>query len=184
MGYDRCCIKFPVDVPFMSKILKWYPDSKIVHITRDPRAIAVSRINYAGGNAQKNIAKYPKLEFFIKKIMMTFVILEYTIASGIHQKYKNYSLYKYEDLLVSPRQTINNLCQFVELDFTDEMLFPKKGQPSSITGGFSSGFNTKAGTNWKRIITPFENTFITHFTKGSMKRFAYCPQTHPLFKLR
>src|SRR5687767_4744878 len=31
-GYERVCVKFPVDVTKMGTLLEWFPDCKIVHI--------------------------------------------------------------------------------------------------------------------------------------------------------
>ena len=33
-GYERACVKFPVDVTRTPELLKWFPDCKIVHISQ------------------------------------------------------------------------------------------------------------------------------------------------------
>ena len=174
-GYERFCLKFPVFANHLPKLLKWYPESRIIHITRDPRAVAMSRTNDPGGTRHK-IKKYPQLKFFIKKTMVFLTIVQYIWTSKLHQKFKtikNYELFRYEDLVKDPEKTVKKLCKFAQIEFVPEMLEPKKGQASSITGEKKKGFDKKASSRWKEIISPFDKTIISLFTKKSMRRFGY-----------
>ncbi len=183
-GYDRCCMKFPVYVNFVPELLQWYPECKIVHIIRDPRAMAISRKNDPGGTSIK-IKKYTGLRFIIEMIMLFFVVFQYMWTSRLHCKYKNrlknYSLFKYEDLLAEPEKVIRELCKFTEIDFVPEMLVPKEGQASSVTGKRQKGFDKKSASRWKTVISPLENIIITFLTKKSMRRFEYDPTNHSVY---
>jgi len=186
-GYDRCFVKFPVYFNYISKLLEWYPQCKIIHITRDPRAIAISKTNDPGGT-QKLIKKYSQINhisYFIKKIMIVFVIFQYNWESKVHikcKKFKNYALFRYEDLLLNPEKTIRELCEFSEIEFNKKMLYPGGGEESSLTGKKRKGFDKKAASRWEKAISPFEKKIVTFFTKNSMKRFGYDPVCHPVFK--
>ena len=178
-GYDRCCLKFPVYVNHVPELLEWYPECKIVHVTRDPRAIAVSKTNDPGGTA-KRIRTHPRLSFMIKKIMILFATIQYIWTSKLYRKYKgleNYRLFRYEDLLLDPEKVIRELCEFVEIDFLPEMLEPQrgkqKGQTSSVTGKKQERINKEAAYHWRNIISPFDKWIITMLTKSSMRRFGY-----------
>ena len=184
-GYRRCCVAFPVYSNHVPKLLQWYPRCKIIHVTRDPRAIAISKTNDPGGTA-KIIKKYPHLGFIIRKIIISFVIVQYIWTSKLHCKYKaidNYTLFRYEDLLVEPEMKIKELCEFTEIDFMPQMIDPKKelSSSSSITGKQSKGFNKKAASHWKKVITNIEEKIITLLTKSRMKRFEYDPDNHPVY---
>ena len=186
-GHNRCCIKFPVYVNHVPELLQWYPGCKIIHIIRDPRAIAISKTNDPGGTA-RIINKFPYLKFIIRKMMLFFVIIQYIWTSRLHLKFKgieNYALFKYEDLLVDPERVIKELCEFTKIDYVPEMLNPQhkeqKGQTSSVTGERYDSFNKKAAIHWKNVISPFEERVITLLTKSSMRRFGYDPEIHPIF---
>lgn len=184
-GFNRCCIKFPVYVNYVPQLLQWYPDCKIIHITRDPRAMAVSRKNDPEGT-QLKIKKYPYFAFPLKLMMVTFVILQYIWSSKLHAKYKgiqNYALFKYEDLLADPERVVKKLCDFTEIKFLPEMLIPKEGQASSVTGKRQKGFSKATASRWKKVISPFEERLITLFTKPSMDRFEYDYRNHPVFNI-
>lgn len=179
-GYSRCCMKFPVYVNSVPKLIQWYPKCKIIHITRDPRAMALSRTNDMGGT-KKIIEKYPFMSFFIKKFMIFFVVIQYIWTSKLHHKYKknlrNYYLFRFEDLLSEPKKVLKEICKFAEIDFVPEMLEPQKGnekgQTSSLTGDKQEGFDKKAAYRWETRISTFEKIVISLLTKGSMKRFGY-----------
>jgi len=169
-GFNKCCVHFPVFANYIPRLREWYPNGKIVHITRDPRAVAVSRANFPGQRRLKN-----------RKIAMLFAVVQYIWTSRLHYKYKgikNYNLFRYEDLLTDPQTTIRKLCDFTQIDFVPQMLKPREGQASSLTGEKSAGFNKKSASYWKKAISPAEEKVVTALTRKSMKRFEYAPQNH------
>ena len=184
-GQGRCCVKFPVYPSHISKLLQWYPNCRIVHITRDPRATSISKTSDPGGT-QKLTRKYPRMSFIIRKMMILFVIIQYNWTSKIHRRYKNldnYALFRYEDLLVDPESVIKELCDFIEVDFCQEMLEIKGAQKSSITGSKSAGIDRRVGLRWKQVISPFEEWMVTLLTKRAMARFGFVPKIHPLYRV-
>lgn len=184
MGFERYAIKFPVYFNYIDKLLDWYPESRIVHITRDPRAIYVSKKNDPGGTARLK-SKYPYFKYPIEKFMVFFVIYQYNWSAKIHGEFKrlkNYTLFHYEDLLYNPEKTIQGLCNFLDLVYDKEMLFPSRGRFSSVTGLQREGIEKKSGYHWKDNINYFEEKIITVFTKKSMKKMDYDPLIHPIFE--
>ncbi|HLO13384.1 MAG TPA: sulfotransferase [Anaerolineales bacterium] len=164
-GFDRYCAKFPVFVNYVPYLLEWYPNCKVIHIVRDPRAMAISRANFRGEKRLNN-----------RTAMISFAVTQFIWTSRLHTKYdgmKNYALFRYEDLLANPEETIKKLCKFAEIDFDPQMLEPGEGQASSVTGKKRGGFDTKALSHWRDVISPMEEKVVTTLTRNSMKRFGY-----------
>jgi hypothetical protein len=187
-GCERACMKFPVDPLHLPELLEWFPDCKVVHITRDPRASAMSKSNDPSGTAIR-ILEHPRLAWLIKKAAIWLVIGQYRASAKLHLRFKhlsNYRLFRYEDLLAEPERVLRELCGFIDAKFTDDMLHPEKGrhdhQPSSLTGKREKAFEPEAAIRWKNAISPLDNLIISLLTKGSMKRLSYNPKTHPIFK--
>lgn len=187
-GYRRACVKFPVDVGHIPELVGWFPNCKIIHITRDPRALAMSKGNDPSGTAIK-VVEHPWLAWFIRKLAVWFTIKQYRLAAKLHRRFQalpNYKLFRYEDLLAEPKRTVRELCDFIEVNFTEEMLELEKGrhehQPSSLTGKRQKAFDPAAATRWKTVISPIDNVIISTLTKGSMRKLGYNPQTHPIFR--
>ena len=183
-GYKRCCVAFPVYPNHVPNLIEWYPACRIVHVTRDPRAIAASKTNDPSGTAVL-IKRYPHLKWVIRRMMILFVVVQYIWTSRLHAKFKpydNYMLFHYEDLLVNPEGTIRELCDFIGVEFVASMLEPKEGMPSSITGKRYAGISTRAAMHWKRVLSRFEKLMVTWLTRSSMKRFDFDPETHPIYR--
>jgi hypothetical protein len=83
---------------------------------------------------------------------------------------------------LDPEKTIRELCAFSEIEFNKKMLYPGEGEESSLTGKKRKGFDKKAASRWKKVISPSEKKFITFFTKKSMRRLGYGPIYHPIFQ--
>ena len=116
-GYERPCVKFPVDVGHIPELVEWFPDCKIMHITRDPRAMAMSKTNDPFGTALR-IAGHPRLAPLIRRLTILFVIIQYRWTARLHLRYKgspNYRLFRYEDLLAAPDRTLREVCNSLKL---------------------------------------------------------------------
>jgi hypothetical protein len=187
-GCKRACVKFPVDVGHVPELLAWFPDCKIIHITRDPRALAMSKSNDPSGTALK-VMEHPRLAWFIRKAALWRVVMQYRLTSRVHSQFKdlsNYRLFRYEDLLADTERILKQLCDFIEVDFTEDMLEPQKGrhehQPSSLTGKQQKAFDPDAVHRWKTVISPIDNFIIVCLTKSSMKELGYDPESYGTFR--
>jgi len=187
-GCERACVKFPVDVGHIPELLQWFPDCRIVHITRDPRAMAMSKTNDPSGTAIKVLA-HPRLAWLIRKLSVWLVIAQYRGAARLHQRFqhhRNYKLFRYEDLLAEPEKTLRELCRFTGVEFSEALLHPEAGrhehQPSSLTGKQKKSFDPTAAVRWQEVIPTFDKWLITSVTKRSMSMLGYDPASHPIFR--
>jgi hypothetical protein len=188
-GFNRACVKFPVDVGHIGELIEWFPDCRIVHITRDPRAMAMSKTNDPSGTAVK-VLQHPRLSWLIRKLAIWFVIVQYRWTARLHVRFRKlskYRLFRYEDLLAEPERTLKELCKFIEVEFTEDLLHPERGhhehQPSSLTGKQQKAFDVSAALRWQGAISPVDKWFITTLTKRRMKIMEYDPDNHPIFRL-
>jgi Sulfotransferase family len=188
-GCDRACVKFPVDVGHIPELLAWFPDCRIMHITRDPRALAMSKTNDPSGTAIK-VLQHPRTAWIIRKVSVWFAITLYRRTSRLHLRFRhlnNYRLFRYEDLLAEPEKTLRELCKFIDVEFTNDLLHPEAGihlhQASSLTGRQKKAFDPAAAVRWQDVIPAVEKRLITALTKRAMKIMEYNPDTHPIFRL-
>lgn len=186
---ERACVKFPVDVGHIPELLAWFPDCRIMHITRDPRALAMSKTNDPSGTAIK-VMQHPRTAWIIKKVSVWFAITQYRRTSRLHLRFQhlnNYRLFRYEDLLAEPEKTLRDLCKFIDVEFTTDLLHPEAGihlhQASSLTGKQKKAFDPSAAVRWQDVIPTADKWLITALTKRAMKIMEYDPDTHPIFRL-
>ncbi len=184
-GHRRCVVAFPVYVNHLDELLSWFPQAKVIHMTRDPRAIAISKTNDPGGTAIYN-QRFPYLKYFIRKIMIAFVVLQYVWASRVHARFQNHSNYllvKYEDFVMEPTRILKQICEFVGIEYASNMLEQPENrtQRSSVTGEVRTKADARAASKWKNVITPLEQFLVTLLCKRSMARFGFDPESHPVY---
>lgn len=162
--------KFPVHFTYISKLLKCYPNCKIIFLIRDPRAIYSSlafgfikkgRFNYGG--------KIKKL------LILIYTITHFIWAVKIHNKYKNlenYQLFRFEDVVSEPEKYIPKLCDFLKIDFKTEMLAPSVVD-SSFHKKKKKGFDKDTLYRWKKHISPITANFIKLLTNKQMNDIGY-----------
>ena len=187
-GKSRAAAVFPVDIQYTPELIAWFPDCRILHITRDPRAIAMSKSSDPTGTAIR-VSKHPRFAWAIRKVTTLYVIHEYRKFARFHRQFEgleNYRLFRYEDLLVEPEKVLREACDFVGCEFTPDMLEPEKGahehQASSLTGKKHKAFDLKAAVRWQEVISSLDRWMITQFTGSSMKVLDYNPAIHPVFR--
>ena len=172
-GKVRYGSKYPVHFSKVQLLEDWYPDCKIIHITRDPRAICASKVNDRATNNRKKSS--PFFSPLIHYGTILFFVFEYYWSSKIHSSWSsnpNYMKIRYEDLVVNPKKTIESICDFTEIDFSMTML-NASGKSSSHKKKEKSGFDITRVYKWKKILTIFEKSLITSLTINSMKRLGY-----------
>lgn len=184
----RCSVAFPVYINYLATLFRWFPGAKVIHMTRDPRAVAISKTNDPGGTAIYN-QKFPYLRYLIRKGMISFVVIQYIWASRVHAKFKNhpdYLLVRYEDLVIDAPGVVKRVCDFAGIEYTAEMLEQpeRRGSRSSITGGARATADARAASKWQTVITPLENFVVTGLTKRSMARFGFNPGSHEVYAER
>jgi len=173
----RAVVRLPVFPAYVLELMQWWPEAKIIHISRDPRGLAASKTNDPGGVGRLK-QTYPWLRPLLPLAGQAFSVVQYVWSSRAHKKAENkpnYKLYFYEDLVERPEATIRDVCEFCELEFEERMLQPKEGQTSSVTGERSAGFDPARAYGWTKVLSSWESNLIRILTRRSMQRFGYNP---------
>lgn len=173
--------KTPGHLYCVPTLLEWFPNAKIIHTFRDPRAIYVS-------NRKKGTRKSLPLHTTIfRKFGVIFdlyssstTILTWLRAIQLHHRYQqlypnNYYLSKYEDVIRDPQASLQKLCDFLEVDFTPEMLRQTVINSSYVPRGQKRGFDTSAIDRWRQHLHPFINQWFAVWCKNNLLEFGYQP---------
>jgi hypothetical protein len=146
--------KTPAHVHKADTILRAYPKAKIIHITRDPRAVVRSALlSFTSG---------PFLLRDAYNIAMYWVKCERTIERVQQSHPHQVKLIKYEDLVSNPEATIVEICDFVGIDYDAGMLdtassasryAPREGgsggEVIKIHQGLLTNINSNALLKWR-----------------------------------
>jgi Sulfotransferase family len=168
--------KTPAHVRYVPTILDWFPKGRIIHMLRDPRGIFVSELR----RRQKAVTvPYRQLKRF-KSLFKLYIVLQTTIvwfeSVQRYRRYKrlypnNYYLLRFEDLVTDPIQQVEQLCEFLGIDFQDKML-----DQFVVSDGFQAGqdgFDSQAAVRWRRHIDPWINAWFVFWFRKDLKEFGY-----------
>ncbi|MDB4000943.1 sulfotransferase [bacterium] len=141
-GKKRSADKTPNNIRVIGKMLTWFPNSRFIHIVRDGRDVACS------------LRHHPKQKIIDGKIVPSHINrpisecaarwLNDTSSGLAYRSHPRYCEIKYEDLVQSSVPVLKKLCEFIDEDYTDEMLEPSAiGQDSMDIGRLVNNQNSK-----------------------------------------
>ncbi len=175
--------KTPANLHSVPTLLRWYPNAKIIHTFRDPRAIYVSQRQWNLKREQVH-GPYKLLRHAgpAMDVMLSAHLTTYWLrAARLHQQYARhypdrYFLSRFEDLLADQEGQVQRICDFVGVELTPAMLdFSHSSfQNSSVTAPHSvQGVDAQAAERWKQHIHPLAEQWITFWGKRHLQTMGY-----------
>jgi hypothetical protein len=168
-GKVRFGDKTPWNVRHLDEILAMFPDARIIHLVRDPRANVASRVELP--RTSKDV-----LTAAIK--WRIDVEAAQRFAEGGKAHAGNYLELRYEDLVGDPEPWVRKVCTVVGETFDPAMLdyhqtrdVMFKDQP--YKEGVFKPVNTASVDAYKKRLRPAQIRLIEAVTRGSMKRLGY-----------
>lgn len=163
--------KNPSYCMFFDQILEVFPDAKFIHLVRDYR---------------DNIASSKKLKFRDNVILLAHVwnINNQHIESVKQKHEKQFYFIKYEDLVSNPEFYVREICNFLDVDFQDNMLnFHIKAQElqaihhskeiSKTHPNLLKPINKNQINQWKKYISDKELDMIEYIIKELADKYKY-----------
>lgn len=170
-------------------LLQWFPEAKVIHTLRDPRAILASEHKKRTTQLQQRLAKARRQRQYgrvvglrlLQPVAPLFIVLYITVAwlraAHLHYRYQqrypqNYYLAKFEDLVNAPVATVQALCRFLGIAFDPAMLNPPTVD-SSFARTQERGFDAGALTRWQSVLKPWMAAWLWLWAGKALKKFGY-----------
>ncbi len=162
--------KDPRNIDYIPEIHKYFSDSKVIHLIRDPRDVVLSRTKAAWSSH--------------RPYWMHALIYKAQISRGIKQagKYfpdKYYEMF-YEDLINQPEAELRKLCAFLEIGYDKNMLDFKHSANELIKESEVSWKKETLGPllqknvdKWKKELTNQQLFVIETICRNELKRLNY-----------
>jgi hypothetical protein len=168
--------------------LEWFPNAKIIHTFRDPRAIVVSTIKKIHknqrGSLKSKVSSAPAwlIDPLITPVETFHISQAWFDAARLHAQYEqsypqSYRLLRFEDFISDPETQIRQVCEFLELPFQAEMLAEVVTVGSSFENQHlgARGFDQKAAERWKDHINPLVKAWFSTLGRQQLEQFGYTP---------
>jgi hypothetical protein len=178
--------KTPTHFYYVPTLLKWFPQAKVIHTFRDPRAIIVSKLKKVKERGREG----PKIKFsalpgwlldpFIDPIEVLHMTKAWFDAARLHIQYeqsypRSYRLLRFEDLITEPERQIKQICDFLEIPFEREMLeeIYVVGSSYQSRRRGANGFDQRTLERWKDHINPLIRAWFSILGRKHLRRFGY-----------
>lgn len=147
--------KTPIHALYYKTIKQYYPDSYFIQMIRNPYAVCASALkkNFHGANS----------------IQKMYVLLQYCyywnwIANSGNEREKRdnkYLVISFESLIQEPIMTVEKICQFLGVDFEEQMMEVEKVN-SSFEQKYSVGksFSTDAIDVWRSYLNDTQKRIV------------------------
>lgn len=157
---------------FIAPTIKALPNSKILCVVRDPRAIFASQI-------------FPKKDYPILYVVRQWrKSIEYILQNI---SLKNVYVLRYEDLVDNPERSMNGISKFIGVAYQSNMIDPKKfkdgggrlwSQNSSYNeNNKNNDISNKNKNRWTDVLSQAEIQIIEDLCDAEMKIFGYIRQS-------
>ena len=154
-------VKYPLHIGKAPILKKWFPESKILFLTRNPKAVIASKLNDPASKKRKKKSMVHR--FAIHYFTLFYFAFEYRKSVKIYfSNQDNFHLVTYENLVTQKKAVLKSICDFCEIDFENEML-NANGKESSFRQVRKPEFPKK----YKIVLNRFDIALINMLTKKS-----------------
>jgi len=178
---------------FINKLLEWYPDGKVLHIIRDPRAILTSQhrrlmlVLEARAGSSKLVTGIKKI--FYSPMIVLYILTYWGHAIKVDGRFtkshpQNYLRVQFEALIAEPEETTKSICRFLSIPWDRKMVEPPKRDSSFIDPADvqrkierGTGMDRDATERWRKHIRPWMASALRIYGRffyfDALKRFGY-----------
>lgn len=181
--------KTPEHVYYLNQLFRHLPDAKVVELVRDPRATLASRKvrqsndewldtkeRKEGVEVDRSTNYDPLLDSMMWKEAIN------AAQEARQSRPGNILTMKYEDMVGDPVRSMQKICQFTGITYSDELLEVGWVNAASVTkeGGSpahdrKAGVSTAAVEKWRKILNEDEIFLCQSLLKKEMRALGYEP---------
>ncbi len=176
------CEQTPRNIFYGKPLLENYPGSKIIHIVRDPRAVLASQKGKWRqrklGSRKMSALQVLRVWFNYHPLTMSKLWEKATKAAITLSSSDRVRVVRYEDIVESPQVTLEELCNFLGIEFEPEMLnISSMGSSFSKSNTDEKGITKEGLQRWKEKLSRAEIYISEMLTEDCMKQFSYTRST-------
>ncbi len=169
----------PNHVFHLAAIITLFPNAKIINMVRDPRAVVYSQKKKWRAGRRNNQPTFEVIRTLINYHPITQALLwkksirAFLSARG---KYSRANLHQviFEDLVNEPDTIIRQVCDFLRIDYSPNMLDVAVSLSSSdISASDVKGINKNIASNWETHIGVTERFIIESICGTDAEHFGY-----------
>jgi hypothetical protein len=170
--------KTPTHLNYVDTLLEWFPDARVIHMLRDPRAVYVSDRYRRRTKGRWPYTWLMKAPLVLESYLIVLTVIAWRRALRLHPRLLKahpgrYMLVRFEDVVKRPDETLPGLFEFLGVELperakSDVFVPVKHGMRSS-----DEGIDPTAADRWRERIHPLARRILTFSLRGPMRRYGY-----------
>lgn len=171
--------KTPANLYHVPELLEWFPNARILHTFRDPRAVYISNKRKYEQRALPTLSRLARrAKLFFELYASLDVVLAWLRAIRLHREYqqkypKQYYLSKFEDLILEPRASLEKICHFIDVPFAQCMLDQLVLNSSFMPKRQHAGFDPSTVNRWRQYMHPLVHRWFLLWCQPKLIEFGY-----------
>lgn len=163
--------KFPVHYMYSEALANYFLDSKILYLTRDPRAIYASDLKKKKKESKGNYYRF-RVKYFISFFVLLYTIFEWKMSLKSYEKCltrygeDRIRLMKYENVVIDNNMVIREIADFLKVSPNDFNIENVLIVDSSFENGISAD-------RWRTNISSIEKFVFKVLISRKMKKYGY-----------
>jgi hypothetical protein len=176
MGKPIIGEKTPTHLDYVDTLLEWFPDGRVIHMLRDPRAVFVSDLRRRRGKLRRPYKWFARIPGLLPLVILVQTTVVWRAAARRQVVYARrypdrFRMVKFEDLVAHPDETLRATYQFLGVDMPAGATEVKV-----VSAGFNrgeQGFDAGAATRWRDQINPLARRWLELGLAGPMRSVGY-----------
>lgn len=168
--------KTPAHLGYVETLLEWFPNGRVVHMLRDPRAIFVSEGHRRRSHPRKPYSWLMRVPLLFDVVMLVQTTWIWAAAARRHRALSRryagrYHMLRFEDLVQQPDTHLARLFEFLGVQLPDDPT-----DVMVVSRGFElgkAGIDAEAASRWREYIHPLSERWLKLFLGRSMRRLGY-----------
>jgi hypothetical protein len=168
--------KTPAHLAHVDTLLEWFPDARVIHMMRDPRAVYVSDLRRRRGKLRKPYSWFARVPGFLPLVILLQTAWVWSNSARRIDPYsrrypERYRVVRFEDLVREPESTLRALYDFLDVQMPSEATDVKV-----VSSGFKRGehgLDRDAADRWQSQIGSLGRRFLELALRRPMRRVGY-----------
>lgn len=176
----------PRNVYYVNRLLEIYPSCRAVVVVRDPRAVLYSQRQRwkmrSLGAKNVPIKEVIRVWFNYHATTMSLLWLKAVTAGFAAESDPRVKQVRYENIVSDPERTVQDVCDFLGIDFSKEMLsIPRIASSTATNTKQAKGVSQESVDAWKIGLPAGDRAICEHITWKAAHRLGYDIVDAPIF---
>lgn len=170
--------KTPTHLNYVETLLEWFPDARVIHMLRDPRAVYASDRYRRQTRDRFHYSLMRKVPLLLESYLLILYSVSWRRALKKHERLLKrypgkYMLVRFEDVVKKPAETLPAVFSFLNVAMPESVVSDVEVPARHGMRSSGEGIDPGAADRWRERIRTPARRFLELMLRGPMRRYGY-----------